>query len=357
MESGHHPLDRIWNPSEEYLEVRIGQIEPGPNRICFTGRVVNYTPALLDSKNNYSRPAHQLIVVDGTGAIAVKVIPIGIPASLLVIGQLVTIWATWVGSTGGSHHASMPYVTTYTPINPVDVGTRQFIQFLPDTVENQQLYRTPLECDQGKQDPKPLPGLMTLCQYLKTGHDTAGARIIVCVKSIGSRKRVVTKDRSRELELLEITVWDDTARCVLTLWEDKANSARFWKPNETMLLFTSPKLVAPRDNKSAPTNASIGLGRNTLIDVDPDFQDAKWIRQWVVKRVKKESVYMQFPRDIWNAEGAVHGPVQALFTMAEVDDFARADPANDFTGKLNLTILGIDLLGLSRRKMLCCIEW
>ncbi|KXH54471.1 hypothetical protein CSAL01_00627 [Colletotrichum salicis] len=339
IESGHNPLDRIWNPSEEYSEVRIGQIELGPNRICFTGRVVNYTPALLDSKNNYSRPAHQLIVVDGTGAIA-----------------LVTIWATWVGSTGGSHYGSIPYVTTYTPINPVDVGTRQFIQFLPDTVENQQLYRTPLECDQGKHDPKPLPGLMTLCQFLKTGYDTAGARIIVCVKSIGSRKRVVTKGRSRELELLEITVWDDTASCVLTLWEDKANSARFWKPNETMLLFTSPKFVAPRDNKSAPTNASIGLDHNTLIDVDPDFQDAKWLRQWVVKRVKKDSVYMPFPRDIWNAEEAVHGPVRALFTLAEVDDFARADPASDFTGKLNLTILGIDLLGLSRRKMLCCIE-
>ncbi|KAL0778022.1 hypothetical protein CaCOL14_005675 [Colletotrichum acutatum] len=244
----------------------------------------------------------------------------------------------------------------WTPINPTDVGTKQFIQFLPDTVENQQLYRIPLECNRGKQDPKPLPGLMTLCQYLKTGHETTWARIVVCVKSIGSRKRVKSRDKVREWELLEITVWDDTASCVLTLWEDKANSARFWKPNETMLLFTSPKFVPPSDNKSGPLSASIGLDHNTLIDVDPDFQDANWLRQWVKKRVKKESIYVPFPKDIWNAEEAVHGLIRALFTLAEVDDFARADPVSDFTGKLNLTILGIDLLGLHRRKMLCCIE-
>lgn len=274
-----------------------------------------------------------------------------------MIGQLVTIWATWVGSTGGSHYASIPYVTTWTPINPTDVGTKQFIQFLPGTVGNQQLYRTPLECDRGKHELKPLPGLMTLCQYLKMGHETSGARIIVCVKSIGSRKRVKSQDRLREWELLDITVWDDTASCVLTLWEDKAHSARFWKPNETMLLFTSPKFVPPSDNKSATLSASIGLDHNTLIEVDPDFQDANWLREWVKKRVKKESVYVPFPKDIWNAEEAVHGPVRALFTLAEVDDFARADPASDFTGKLNLIILGIDLLGLHRRKMLCCIEW
>ncbi|KAK1488259.1 hypothetical protein CCUS01_14734 [Colletotrichum cuscutae] len=356
VESGHDPLGRIWNPSEEYSEVHIGQIEPGPNRICFTGRVVNYAPALLDSKNNYNRPAHQLIIVDGTGAIAVKVVPIGIPASLLVIGQLVTIWATWVGSTGGSHHTSIPYVTTWTPINPTNVGSKQFLQFLPDTIENQQLYRMPLECDRGKQDPKPLPGLMTLCQYLKMGHEIAGARIVVCVKSIGSRKRVKSRNNPREFELLEVTVWDDTASCLLTLWEDKANSARFWKPNKTMLLFTSPKFVPPSDNKSLPLSASIGLDHNTLIDIDPNFQDANWLRQWVKKSVKKESVYVPFPNDIWNAEEAIHGPVRALFTLGEVDDFARADPASDFTGKLNLTILGIDLLGLHRRKMLCCIE-
>ncbi|OHE94023.1 hypothetical protein CORC01_10715 [Colletotrichum orchidophilum] len=356
VESGQNPLGRPWNPSGEYSEVHIGHIQPGPNRICFTGRIVNYVPAFLVSKVTYSRPAHQLIVVDGTGAIAVKLVPIGIPVSLLVIGQLVTIWATWAGITGGSNHLRIPYVTMYTPINPTEVGTKQFIQFLPDTAENQRLCRTPIECDRDQQEPKPLPGLMTLCQYLKTGHDISGARIIVCVKSVGSRRRIITRDLAREAELIEVTVWDDTASCVLTLWDDKADSAKFWKPNETILLFTSPKFVSPRDSKPTPTNAGISLSYNTLVDVDPDFQDAKWLRQWVKNRVKKDTVCVPFPKDIWNAKEAVYGPVRALFTLAEVDDFARADPASDFTGKLNLAILGTDLLGHSRRKMLCCTE-
>lgn len=74
-------------------------------------------------------------------------------------------------------------------------------------------------------------------------------------------------------------------------------------------------------------------------------------------RVKKECICIPFPKDVWDAEVAVHGPIRPLFTLAEVDEFARADPAMDFTGKLCLTVLGLDLLGLYRRKMLCCIEW
>ncbi|KAF9882057.1 hypothetical protein CkaCkLH20_00093 [Colletotrichum karsti] len=344
VDAGNNPLDRQWNPSEKYHDILIDNIQPGPALVCFTGRIVNYAPAFLDSKNVYSRPAHQLVVKDDTGAITVKLVPIGIPVSYLVIGQLVTIWASWAGAAASSHHGSIPFVTMYTPINPADVGTKQFIQFIPDTPDTQNLYRVPLEHELDEEKPrKPLPGLMTLGQYLKTGHDTRGSRIIVCVKSIGSRKRIPVQDGTREAELLEVT-------------EDKANSARLWKPNETILLFTNPKFVAPRDTKPYPTPPGIGLSYNTLVDVDPAFPDGDWLRQWVKGRVKKESVYIPFPQDVWDVEDAVHGPIRPLFTLAEVDDFARTDPATDFTGKLSLTILGIDLLGHYRRKMLCCVE-
>ncbi|GJC79429.1 hypothetical protein ColLi_02267 [Colletotrichum liriopes] len=374
VDAGHNPLDRPWNPSEDYEEVYIGDIQPGPTRIRFTGRIVNYVPALLDYKNTYSRPAHQLIVTDDTGAIGVlihaatralqrlttvqvRLIPIGIPVTLLVIGQLVTVWASWAGTAAGSNHGNTPFVTMYTPINPADVGTKQFIQFLSDTPENQRLCRVPLEYDYHGQQPKLLPGLMTLGQYLKTGHDTRGARIIVCIKGIGARKRIIMQERTKEAELVEVSVYDDTASCVLTLWEDKANSAKLWKPNETILLLTSPKFVPPQDKEQMPSSARISLNYNTLVDVDPNFHDANWLREWVTNRVKKEGVYVPFPEGIWNREEAIHGPVRPLFTLAEVDDFARADPATDFTGKLNLTILGINLLEFHRRKMMFCIEW
>ncbi|KAK1983259.1 hypothetical protein LZ30DRAFT_748764 [Colletotrichum cereale] len=356
INAGNHPLDRPWNPSEDYESVCIGDIQLGPTRIRFTGRIVNYAPAFLDTKKTYSRPAHQLIVTDDTGAIGVSLVPIGIPVSRLVIGQLVTVWASWIGTAAGSNHGNIPFVTMYTPINPADVGTKQFIQFLPHTPENQRLCRVPLEYDDRGQKPKLLPGLMTLGQYLKTGHDTRGARVIVCIKGFGARKRIVMQQRTKEAELFEVSVCDDTASCVLTLWEDKTSSAKLWKPNETVLLLTNPKFVPPRDTKTIPTSAGISLSYNTLVDVDPDFQDANWLREWITNRFKKEAVFLPFPEGVWNAEVAVHGPVRPLFTLAEVDEFARADPAIEFTGKLNLTVLGINLLELHRRKMMFCLE-
>lgn len=283
--------------------------------------------------------------------------PIGIPVSRLIIGQLVTVWASWAGAASNAQQGGIPFVTLYTPINPTDVGTKQFIQFVPETPTTQNQCRVPLEYDSNGHNPKPLPGLMTLGQYLKTGHDTRGSRIIVCVKSIGSRKRIMVHDHTREAELLEVTVWDDTASCVLTLWEDKAASADLWKPNGTILLLTSPKFITSRQNNPASSPAGIGLSYNTLVDVDPDFADADWLRNWVKDTVKKESIYIPFPKDVWNAQEAIHGPLRPLFTLAEVDDFARCDPSTDFTGKLSLTILGMGLLELHRRKMLCCIEW
>ncbi|KAK2019369.1 hypothetical protein LZ32DRAFT_548664 [Colletotrichum eremochloae] len=353
---GHNPLDRPWNPSEDYETVCIGDIQLGPTRIRFTGRIVNYAPAFLDIKKTYSRPAHQLIITDDTGAIGVSLVPIGIPVSRLVIGQLVTVWASWIGTAVGSNHGNIPFVTMYTPINPADVGTKQFIQFLPHTTENQGLCRVPLEYDDHGQKPKLLSGLMTLRQYLKTGHDIRGARIIVCIKGFGARKRIKMQERTKEAELLEVSVCDDTTSCVLTLWEDKASSAKLWKPNETILLLTNPKFVPPRDIKPLPTSACISLNYNTLVDVDPNFQDANWLREWVAKRVEREAVFFPFPEGVWNAEVAINGPIRPLFTLAEVDDFARADPATDFTGKLNLTVLGINLLELHRRKMMFCME-
>ncbi|TDZ27302.1 hypothetical protein C8035_v010550 [Colletotrichum spinosum] len=140
----------------------------------------------------------------------------------------------------------------------------------------------------------------------------------------------------------------------MTLWEDKISSAQLWRPNETILLVTNPKLVA-HSNKLRPMPPRIGLDYSSLVDVDPEFSDATWLRDWVANRVKQEAVYIPFPEGIWDAKEAVNGPVRALFTLAEVDEFARSDPPTDFTGKLSLIILGMDLLNLYREKKICCI--
>lgn len=283
--------------------------------------------------------------------------PLGIPPSELVLGQLVTAWATYVGEppTG---LVSVPFVMTCTPINP-NPGTRQFIQFRQDSQESQLLYRTPLGLEPTVAQAKTLPGLMTLGAYLKTGHDDVrGVQILVCVRSVGARKRIRPHGREKDIELQEITVCDNTTSCALTLWETQISSARAWRPNETILLLTSPRWRTwRRGGKTAPLKAGLGIDHATVIDVDPVFHDAAWLRKWMSGRTK-ERVCIPFPEHIWDSRAALNGlGATALFTLAEVDDFARMDTEAEFTGKLSLVILDMGLSELWFRKQFCYTEW
>lgn len=47
------------------------------------------------------------------------------------------------------------------------------------------LCKTPI----GHRDGKQLPGLLTLKNYIEGGHEVAEAKVLVCVKSIGGKKK------------------------------------------------------------------------------------------------------------------------------------------------------------------------
>ena len=64
------------------------------------------------------------------------------------------------------------------------------------------LYRTPLKYRGGKQ----LAGLITLKNYIEGGHEAKGAKVLVCVKSIGGRKRCTSTIPRRELALSRTAV-------------------------------------------------------------------------------------------------------------------------------------------------------
>ncbi|KAK0719704.1 hypothetical protein B0H67DRAFT_643026 [Lasiosphaeris hirsuta] len=200
---------------------------------------------------------------------------------------------------------------------------------------------------------------MSLRAYMNSGHEgVPDVKILVCVSSIGARKTVKSrpksvKEQSTDLSLIEVDVFDETANCALKLWEDKVSSARTWIPNRTVLLISNPYYRQP-DKRG--TSSGLGIGITSMVDVDPDFPDAHWLRREAVNRTKKESVYIPFPDGLWDAEIAIHGPDRTLFTLADVDDFARDDPAHIFTGKLNLIILGVRIIENWRRNMLCCFE-
>ncbi|KAM0287490.1 hypothetical protein ACHAQH_000443 [Verticillium albo-atrum] len=221
------------------------------------------------------------------------------------------------------------------------------------------LHRLPLGSEKSEQTLRPLSGLMTLGVYGKTGHDDVhGVMLLVCVSSIGGRRQVRKTGTEKLLELIEVIVCDNTGGCVLTLWEDKIDSSRLWTPNETILHIVNPKQQLQRGGGSNfQAGVGIGIDHATLVDVDPRGPDADWLRKWAKDRLKKGGVCTPFPENIWDAEDAVNGPVRALFTIAEVDDFARSDPYLKFTGKLSLLIVDMGLMSLWQRKMLCCTDW
>jgi hypothetical protein len=281
--------------------------------------------------------------------------PLGIPANTFSLGQLVSVWATYVGEPSANQDA-VPFVSTCTAVNP-GPGSRQFLRLEPESSETFHLYRTPLDFQSASQS---LQGLVTLDSFIKTGHDNVcGLRVLVCVRSVGARKRIRPQGRDNDIELQEVAVFDHTFSCILSLWETQTKSTASWIPDTTILLLTSPRWKPwnrPTDTTSQ-AKGSIGIDQKTLVEVNPNFSDAAWLRKWAKDRTKKEAVGTDFPLQFWDVEDAMHGPIRTLYTIAEVEDYAREEPEWTFTGKLSLIILDTSMADLWFKKAFCCTDW
>lgn len=192
---------------------------------------------------------------------------------------------------------------------------------------------------------------MTLNSYISGGYDgTIDAKILVCVKSIGAKKRITTKNRT-ERELVEIFIFDHTGEVRWTLWEGLIESAKEWLPGKTILLISNPGYQMLPSGKGC-----LRLQCSTLVDVDPDFPDANWLKKYAEDLTKRESLCLEFPEGIWDVEAAEYGLYRTLYTLAEVDEWVRSDPRQLFTGYINVTILEVSLMLYHRRSMLMCTE-
>lgn len=104
------------------------------------------------------------------------------------------------------------------------------------------------------------------------------------------------------------------------------------------------------------TRSGIGIDHVTLVEVDPAFPDADWLRKWAKERMKREAVYVPFPQDVCEQDS----PDEfggALFTIAEIEEQVRANPSVCFTGKLSLLVLDVGLRDAWFNKTLCCTDW
>jgi hypothetical protein len=172
--------------------------------------------------------------------------------------------------------------------------------------------RAPLEYHRGQ----PLPGLMALDSYTSSGHDgVVGAKILVCVKSIGARKKITTKSGA-ERELAEVLLFDHTGEVRWTLWSELIESSKAWQPGKTILLFSNPGYRVQYSGKG-----SVAVQQSTMIDVDPDFPDADWLRKYAEGLTKRESLCLEFPEGVWDVDAAEYGVYRTLYSLAEVDEW------------------------------------
>jgi hypothetical protein len=67
-----HPPSAQWAPTQDYEEADIGALEPGPQYVTFTGRVVNlYNMPKSSKKPMAAKGCLKLMVADDTGALTV----------------------------------------------------------------------------------------------------------------------------------------------------------------------------------------------------------------------------------------------------------------------------------------------
>ncbi|RDW71597.1 hypothetical protein BP6252_08160 [Coleophoma cylindrospora] len=317
------PLARKWNPGREYEERGINELTTGPKAVTFLGRIVNFNTVYGRSqKQPRASGWHYMLIKDDEACISVKLYFAAKPYPFK-LGQLLTIWTAFIAdaSKADSNHA----VTSMTAnMFPTRVTSDHIMVHTPSTTLNiRDACRRPLAC----MPRDPLPDLMSLESYLTSGHDgVTGVKILVCVKSIGARKKLAKKGGG-ECELAEVMLFDHTAEAKLKLWGEMIDSAQDWMPSETILLISNPGFRAEYGGKG-----SVGIQMRTMVDVDPQFPDAKWLRGYAARLTKKESLGTEFPEGVFDVDAAEHGINKILFTIADVDEWLPlSHPHGDFT--------------------------
>ena len=205
-------------------------------------------------------------------------------------------------------------------------------------------------------------------------------------RSVLIRKAMTRKDDS-VTENVNLQVHDDTAEATLGLWGTSALSPfgtsytdsngsnpeaavtkRGWRAGETVLLLQAPGLKIGRNVRLRRALASVkntnikqiylSTTASTIVDVNPSIPDADWLRRWSLRQKSREAINPPFPEGMFDLRAIKSGPVRCLFTIAELDGFARAAPGETFQGYMSIMITEVKLLDCWKRHILlsgdCC---
>ncbi|MCJ1432732.1 hypothetical protein MMC27_002089 [Xylographa pallens] len=309
VQAALYPTLHRWNPRNDYEDSYISSLVPGPGRRALQGRVVNfYQQQTLSKKPQAAKGCLKVVIKDDTGTLMVRLWYAKVDYKLR-LGQLVSVWTPHI-STSDLGSLSLQCASLVTSIFPERDSSCYFM--VQDNSDTGTLCKTPLGCVDGKK----LESLMTLKSFVEGGHEVDNGKILVCVKSIGGRKKLTDK-KGNPIEKVDVNVFDDTSQATLTLWNHVTDSAASWRPSHTILLITS---AAFRDGGKP----GISMTSTTQVEVDPDMRDAEWLRVFAQRMTKKEHVNQPFPENVFDIEAATTAQNRILFNIADIDEFVRA---------------------------------
>ena len=101
----------------------------------------------------------------------------------IVLGRLVSVFTPHVSASEPGGVSNVPFVTI---IPERDRSSYFVVHRDGETVEGSQGVSVPLGYDEDKRE---LGDLITLKGFFDGGHDLDGVKILVCVKSVGRRKK------------------------------------------------------------------------------------------------------------------------------------------------------------------------
>lgn len=276
----------------------------------------------------------------------------------LIFGQRITIFATYITSSHGSEPGYSPYVNFCTTVSPGRDGATHII-FHQDTActEHDALLRLPPPLHFQPHDNP--PDLISLRSFISSGFDICDVQVLLCVRSVGPQKKVQRRRREAAVDLVEIGVFDDTATAVLIFWGDHVASAKSFTPNETLLMISQPtcRSFASSSTQGRPA-AELSINYRSMVYIDPNCPTSQWLRTKISEISRRDSIVTRIPEGIWDGVDIVSGTnTERIVTIAEADQRVRQDPATDFTGRMRLIILEVNIMSLWRKSMFCCAEW
>jgi len=336
------PTNASWTPAVDYEQTDIGSLEPGPCHLTFMGRIVNFYDVAKPSKSPRAAQGYiKVMLADDTGAMTVR-LWYAKKEYNLVLGQLVSVWMVHVSCGDGQLGLAPSAAPLFTSMFP---ECEKHCHFM---VHKQNDNSTMLKRPFGIRDSYILPGLMTLKNFTDGGFDVDECKLLVCVKSIGPRKKFTNKNGTTS-KLVSIGVFDNTAEAYLTLYGSVSNSASTWLPSHTVLLIASPGWRIDR-------TAKLSLNANTQLYIDPNMAEARYVRALAQRLTKKEHVNPPFPSDIFDVEEAENAAVKVLFKLSEVDEFVRSNPREKVTGFISVVVTELHIVTNYKRNMLMSTE-